>query len=187
MSFLRRLYDHFEEYISMFLLVVLILLTNFEVFRRLVTNFSVIKAILPKNIMNGLTLYGAFSEEIIRYVLVIMVYIGISYIVKVNRHIICNVIPPNVSQKLQFIIYNIMTLLCVFFFSVMAYAAFLLVSFQYEFGKETPASNLPMWPFTMIVIIGFLFCIVRQIELYVHDVKKYRKTGIIYENEIQLD
>ena len=161
---------HLEETICMILLMALILLTNMEVFRRYVLNSP-----------------GAYTEEIIRYVLVVMVFVGIAYLVRIRKHIVCNVIPASMNQKQQYAIYVVMTCLCLVFHCIMLYAAYKLVLNQKMILKTAPAMGIPMWPVSSCMLFGFTLCIFRTVQIFVEDTREYMRTGIVYNPGISTD
>ncbi len=162
-AFLHYLDQNIEKHICSLFLMLLILLTNIEVFRRYVLNSP-----------------GAYTEEIIRYILVIMVFFGMAYMIKIRKHIACNVIPPTMNQKMQYLIYVIMSVCCLIFHCVMLYASYILVFNQIDIMKTAPAMGIPMWTITSSTVCGFFLCIIRTIQVFIEDTKEYLKTGIVY-------
>ncbi len=169
-SFLEYLDRHLEENVCVVLLIALIILTNVEVFRRYVLNAP-----------------GAYTEEIIRYLLVTMIFFGMAYVVRIRKHIVCNIIPSTMNQRLQYIIYVIMTILCLIFHCVMLYASYTMVINQMLIMKTAPAMGIPMWIVSCGTICGFFLCIIRTVQVFVEDTRSYLKTGIAYNPGISMD
>ncbi len=169
-AFLEYLDRHMEENVCVVLLIALILLTNMEVFRRYVLNSP-----------------GAYTEEIIRYLLVTMIFFGMAYVVRVRKHIVCNIIPSDMNQRLQYAIYILMTILCLIFHCSMLYASYTLVINQMVIMKTAPAIGIPMWIISCSTICGFLLCVIRTIQVFLEDTRTYLKTGVAYNPGISMD
>lgn len=169
-SFLKYLDRHLEENVCGLILVILIILTNVEVFRRYFLNSP-----------------GAYTEEIIRYLLVAMIFFGMAYVVRVRKHIVCNVIPSSMNQKLQYAFYVVMTILCLLFHCLMLYASYTMVINQMLIMKTAPAMGIPMWPVSSVTICGFFLCIIRTVQVFIEDTRSYLKTGIAYNPGISMD
>lgn len=164
---IRWLDLHFEDSIEITLFIFLLINVLIEVFRRYVLHDS-----------------NEYSEEIAKYTLIAMVYLGVPYAVRHKRHIVCDVLPSWVSQRTQLVITILSTVLfmvaCVF----MTLSCWELVQQQIMVGKKTQAMYLPMWWFTSFVGIGFALGFLRLIQALWMDIDRYRKTGIIHEYQI---
>lgn len=106
----------------------------------------------------------SWSEELARYCFIWLVYIGISYGVKKQRHVKVDVLLLLLKQKGQ-IILNIIANL---FF--MAFAVFVVI-YGYDianqllqFGQKSPANQIPMGLVYMATPIGMGLTIIRLIQ-----------------------
>lgn len=167
---LLYLESHFEDIIEITLFMVLLADVVLEVFKRYFLQVS-----------------SEYSEEIAKYLLVAIVFIGVPYAIRHKRHLICDVIPSKVSQKVHYIITMISYSLFLIFSVLMVVSSWELVSAQIMLHKTTPAMRLPMYWFSSLVGIGFGLAIIRLIQAMIVDSIKFRKTGIIYEYDVQLD
>ena len=162
--------SHFEDIIEIVLFMILLADVVIEVFRRYFLQSS-----------------SEYSEEIAKYLLVAIVFIGVPYAIRHKRHIICDVIPSKVSQNVQYAITMISYGLFFIFCVLMTLSSWELVSAQIQMHKMTPAMRLPMYWFSSLVGIGFGLGGIRLIQAMVVDSIKFKKTGKIYEYEVQLD
>ena len=162
--------SHFEDIIEVILFMFLLADVNFEVIRRYIFHNS-----------------SLYSEEIAKYILIAIVFIGIPYAIRHKRHIICDVIPSSISQKKQCIITMTSYIFFVVFCIIMIISSHELVIHQINVNKMTQAMRLPMWWFTSIVYIGFIMAIIRLVQAVIVDLNRYRKTGAIHNYSVHLD
>ena len=145
---------HLEEVLVVSLLVFLVCAVSIEVFRRYVLNSS-----------------GAYSEEIARFALIWMVYLGIPFAVKQKRHIICDVLPSRLSRRTTLAI-NLVGYICFFAFClVMVYENFQLIMTQIAIDKRTEAMHVPIWYFSASIGVGFALAGVRLLQAIRHTVR----------------
>ncbi len=172
-KFFSYLDEYFEESIILTLLSLLIINVLVEVFRRYVLNNS-----------------GQYSEEIARYTLIAIIYLGVPYAVKKRCHIICDVLPSTISPKLNFAVTLVSNLLFMLMCVLMTLSCYQLVQQQIMLNKLTPAMYLPMWMFSSIVGIGFFIAIFRIIQSIMEDIKYYPNpvpTNSHASTEVDLD
>lgn len=162
--------SHFEDGIEITLFMVLLADVVIEVFKRYFLQTS-----------------SEYSEEIAKYLLVAIVFIGVPYAIRHKRHLICDVIPSKVSQKVHYVITMVSYGLFLLFSILMVISSWELVSAQMQMHKTTPAMRLPMYWFSSLVGIGFGLGVLRLIQAMVVDSIKFKKTGKIYEYDVQLD
>lgn len=130
--------DYLEEFLVVGLLVFLLLSVNIEAFRRYVLNSS-----------------GEYSEEIARFALIWMVYLGLPYAIKKRRHIICDVLPAKIPRRVDLIV-SFIGYVCFLLFSlVMTYENYNLVINEIGIDKRTEAMHVPIWYFSAGIGIGF--------------------------------
>ena len=166
-KFLLWIDAHFEDTLEILLFAFLLINVLTEVFRRYFLHDS-----------------NQYSEEIAKYTLVLMIYLGIPYAVRYKRHIVCDVLPSWISQRVQFVVtitsIVLFMLACIF----MTISCWELVQQQLMVGKKTQAMYLPMWYFTSFVGLGFALGFIRLIQALWCDIARYRKTGIIHQYQI---
>lgn len=144
---LKWLDNYLEEFLVVGLLVFLLCSVNIESFRRYVLNDS-----------------GPYSEEIARFALIWMVYLGVPYAVKKRRHIICDVIPSRVSRRLELLINFIGYVFFLVFALVMTYENYNLVINEIAIDKTSEAMHAPIWYFSAGIGVGFALAALRLIQ-----------------------
>ncbi|SHF47705.1 TRAP-type C4-dicarboxylate transport system, small permease component [Desulforamulus putei DSM 12395] len=165
MGLLRKIDKHLEEYLLSFLLSTTVILIAVQVFMRYVMHAS-----------------PSWTEELARYLFIWMVYIGISYGVKMQRHIKVDAIMlilPFKAQKYLLIFSNILFIVfCVFIIQQGTAVAMNLLSF----GQTSPALSIPMGYIYMASPIGFSLAIIRLVQNIVVIVSELK--GLNQENNI---
>ena len=160
--------ESFEDTLEIGLLAFLLGNVLLEVFRRYALNAS-----------------NQYAEEIARFTLVAMVYLGVPYAIKARRHIICDVLPSSTSQSVHFVVKIVSSLLFMFMCAAMTVSCWELVEQQMLIGKKTQAMYVPMWYFTSVVGIGFFLAFFRLVQALWQDIREYRATGIAHVMTIQ--
>lgn len=158
---------HFEDSIQVTLFAFLLCNVIIEVFRRYVLSDS-----------------NPYSEEVAKYTMVAMVFIGIPYAVRYKRHIVCDVLPGWISQRIQAVVTVTSYVLFMLTSAWMVMSCIELVKQQIMVGKTTQALYIPMWYLTSLVGIGFGLGIVRLIQALYLDIRRYKQTGIIHQYSI---
>jgi len=139
--------NYLEEILVISLLVFLVVTVNIEVFRRYLLNSS-----------------GAYSEEIARFALIWMVYLGVPYAIRRNRHIVCDVLPSSIPRKVNLGVNILSYILFLIFAVVMTYENYQLILNQIAVDKRTEAMYAPMWWFSMGIGIGFGLAVLRLLQ-----------------------
>ncbi len=111
-----------------------------------------------------------WSEEICRYLFVWMIYMGVSYAVKLDKHIkvdtlIALNILPLAGKKIITVISDIIFLVFALFIANIGFSVAALIARR---NQITAATELPMWLVYIAVPLGYSLCIVRLIQRMVH-------------------
>ncbi len=154
------LYKHAEECIIFSLLICLVFSINIEVFRRYVLHQS-----------------GAYSEEIARYLMIAIIYLGLPYAMRHRRHIVVDVLPASLPQMVLFIVNMISYALMLVLAWLMVQGTLELVDQQIMLDSRTQAMAAPAWWFSSLIGIGYFLLAIRVVEAIVQDIRQYRKTG----------
>ena len=117
-----------------------------------------------------------WAEELARYLMIWLVFLGIGAGAKANRHFtvdnLVNAFPAS-THKAFFII---RTVIIVIYCGFISYVGFSLVKSLKIMGQTTPALRVPMWFVYSAVPIGLLLMVVRTIQ-YV--IRKYEQDNNI--------
>lgn len=146
MKTLRWLDKYFEE-------VLLTILSSVMV--------SVIFLQVVMRIMNSSL---SWSEELARYCFIWLVYIGISYGVKKQRHIKVDVLLVLLKEKGRVILTIIANLLFLFFAVYVMIYGYDIASRLLAFGQQSPALHIPMGLVYMATPVGMGLTVIRIIQ-----------------------
>ncbi|OIJ22299.1 TRAP transporter small permease protein [Anaerobacillus alkalidiazotrophicus] len=164
MKVLKWLDDHTEEVILGVFSVIMVAVIFLQVIMRYVFDNSL-----------------SWSEELARYCFIWLVYIGISYGVKKQRHIKVDVLLLLFKDKARLIFTIISNLLFLFFcLFVIKYGSDIAFKLL-EWGQKSPANQIPMGLVYLAAPVGMGLTAIRIIQ---HLVKQIR--GLLGFEEIDI-
>lgn len=137
----------FEEIIGVILMIAISLTMGLGVFFRYVLNDSL-----------------SWTEEVSRYGLVYVTFIGCSLAVRKRSHIridFIDLILPSQASKVLKIINDV---ICLLFFIFMGYKAYQIIGILHT--TKSTALQVPMSYIYTVILIGFIFSSVRLISSY---------------------
>ncbi|MCP4403550.1 MAG: TRAP transporter small permease [bacterium] len=156
---LRFLDWHVEEIFLLPALAYLVVSLGVEVFRRYV-----------------LKLPSPYTSEISTYVFLWIVYLGVPYAIRRNKHITLDFLPQTMSPKINCILLVldkiIVIAFCVFFIP----QAVKLMAFNHMVDMRSDAMGLPIWIVLICFPLGFGLGIIRLIQSLILSIVDYRKT-----------
>lgn len=113
-----------------------------------------------------------FAEEIGQFMVIINVFMGISYAAKRARHInmsaFFDIAPPRV-QKIMMLIISAGTSLSMFYVGYLGTNYVLRV---YELARVSPALRIPMWIMLLFVPLGFLTAGIQYARNFVKNIRE---------------
>ena len=154
MKVLRFLDEHIEKALCVIFLALMSIIIVAQVFCRYVLNSSL-----------------SWSEELSRYLFVWLIYVGISYGVKLDKHICVDAVysfAPKGIKKYYAIVGYVLFLL---FAIAMVYYGVLVVGMQITSGQVSPAMGLPMQYVYAAPVVGFTLTAIRMIQKIVQAAK----------------
>ena len=119
----------------------------------------------------------SWSEELARYSFIWLVYIGISYGVKKDRHIKVDVVLLLLKEKGQIILSIISNLLVAVFAIFAIRYGYDIASQLLGFGQKSPANQIPMGLIYMATPVGMGLTLIRIIQNLVKHIKALRGTS----------
>jgi len=106
----------------------------------------------------------SWSEEIARYLFIWLIYIGISYGVKEDKHIAVEAIANMLPEKGQKVFAIISDILFLFFAVLVLFYGTQVVGMIAKSGQLSPASHIPMQLIYAAPVIGFALVVIRLIQ-----------------------
>lgn len=147
MKVLKFLDENLEKMLCVVFLALMSIIIVLQVFFRYVLNNSL-----------------SWSEELARYLFIWMIYIGISYGVKLDKHICVDAVytfmPKGIKRGYAIVAY---ILFLIFAVSIIYYGI-LVVGMQITSGQVSPAMGLPMQYVYAAPVVGMVLTVIRLIQ-----------------------
>ena len=151
---LKWLDDNAELYLCVFLMSFMTLVTFIQVVMRKVFNNSL-----------------SWSEELARYLFIWTIYIGISYGVKMDKHVAVDAVysymPKGVKKYYAMIAYALFLLFAV----AIVYYGVTVVGMQISSGQVSPAMGLPMQYVYVAPVVGMVLTVIRLVQKIIEAAK----------------
>lgn len=144
MKILKGINEHLEEYILILLSILTVIVIFMQVFMRYIIGTSL-----------------GWSEELARYAFIWMIYIGISYGVKRNRHLKVDVFTLLFKEKGKLILGIISNILFLLFCVLMTYYGFKVSG---QLVRLSPALKIPMQWVYLAPVVGLFLTSIRIIQ-----------------------
>jgi len=156
--FLKLLDDHAEEIVLVILMACMSVIIGVQVFMRYVMKSSL-----------------SWSEEIARYMFIWLIYIGISYGVKTDRHINVDAVRRILPKKVNAIVSAISDIIFLIFSILLVVEGLKVTTKIFASGQRTPALQIPMGYIYMAVPLGFTLVTIRLLQKIIYS--SYKKKG----------
>nr|WP_315098843.1 TRAP transporter small permease [uncultured Fretibacterium sp.] len=144
-----KLVDRFEEYVLTVLMPVMVLIVFAGTVGRYSGWFSL-----------------AWYEEAARYIMIWLVFIGISAAAKKNAHFAVEVIFMVTPKAFHKAIRGLIVLLAVFFCGTVCFLSFGYLQRLYSMHQISPSLEVPIWTMYSAIPIGCLLMLLRTLQYY---------------------
>lgn len=147
MKVLKFLDENLEKMLCVIFLALMSIIIVLQVFFRYVLNNSL-----------------SWSEELARYLFIWMIYVGISYGVKLDKHICVDAVytfmPKSIKRGYAIVAYVLFLIFAV----AIIYYGILVVGMQISSGQVSPAMGLPMQYVYAAPVVGMVLTVVRLVQ-----------------------
>lgn len=147
MKVIRFLDDNLEKMLCTITLALMSAIIVLQVFFRYVLNNSL-----------------SWSEELARYLFIWTIYIGISYGVKMDKHVAVDAVytymPKGVKKYYAMVAYALFMI----FALLVVYYGVTVVGMQITSGQVSPAMGLPMQYVYVAPVVGMVLTIIRLVQ-----------------------
>lgn len=154
MKILRKLDDHFEEFFLVILSVVMVAVIAIQVFMRYVMASSL-----------------SWSEELARYCFIWLVYLGVSYGVKKQRHIKVDAALLLLKDKGKIILNIFANILFLCFAVIIIIYGYDITQGLFSYGQTSSGLNIPMGLVYLATPVGMGLTAIRIIQQLVKQIK----------------
>lgn len=139
--------EHFEEYILIGMMVIMVILIFVQVVMRYVLGTSIL-----------------WSEELARYLFIWITWLGAAFAVKENQLITVDVVKDRLPQPLKGYVEILAFIIFLIFNIVMLKLSADLLATIYQRNQLTPAMRVPMWLAYSAVPVGWFMMTVRLVQ-----------------------
>ncbi len=147
MKFLKLLDEHIEEWLLIFTYTAMLAIASAQVFFRYVINLSI-----------------SWSQDLLTYMLIWSVFIGISLAVKKRKHIKVELAFVILPERMQFYLKIFSNLVFMAFCGIFSYYSMIKVyKLIFVNPQISESTGLSMWMIQIAVPIGFILSIYRLV------------------------
>lgn len=154
MKVLKWLDEHLESYLLVLISAVMVSVIALQVFMRFVLNSSL-----------------TWSEELARYCFVWLIYIGISYGVKKQRHIKVDIALILLKDKGKIVLNLIANAFFLFFALFVVFYGYEVAQSLLKFGQKSPSLGISMGIVYLATPIGMGLTAIRLLQQIVQQIK----------------
>jgi len=105
-----------------------------------------------------------WAEELVRYLMVWMIFVGTSQVTKFRGHVAIDIVPRILSRRANTILAIIVNLVCISFCFILAYYSLKQMLRVRAAHQISPAMELPMWIAYLSIPLGTVLMLVRYIQ-----------------------
>ena len=155
---LYKIWDHLEEFILVYSLMVSVALVFVQVVMRRVFNNSL-----------------SWSEELARYLYVWQTWLGVSYAARNGTHLRITMLKDRLPAKVQQVLEVFVTLVWLGFGIFVIYQGMGVVNTISSFGQKSSALKIPMQLCYLSVPVGMFLMCIRIVERTIKDQFLHKK------------
>jgi len=105
-----------------------------------------------------------WAEELSRYLMVWMIFIGASQVTLQGGHIAVDIVPRLLSKRANLTLALVINLVCILFSIVLAYFSYKQMMRVKVAHQISPAMELPMWIAYLAIPLGAVLMLIRFIQ-----------------------
>ncbi len=158
MKYVKKFLENFEGYICVAMLIVMSIVVFIQVIFRFI-----LKASLP------------WSEELCRYLLVWVSFLGGAYGVKTGAHLGIEAVTLLMPKKVRKVVEVIVLLIGIVLCAIILKLGVDIVSTQFRRMQYSPAMRIPMAYAYMALPVGMAFFILRYVLKLIETIKSWKK------------
>lgn len=114
----------------------------------------------------------SWSIELATYCFIWLIFIGISYAMKVGRHIKIDILYLKLTEKSKSIIDLIVSIILLLFLSFIMIRGLLVTITIFSLNTSSPALQIPVWTVYAALPCGIGMTIVRVFQALIANIKK---------------
>ena len=151
---------HAEECLILPMLAYMVLSLNVEVVRRYVFGQS-----------------SPYTEEIARFLLIWIVFLGIPYGIRWKRHVVIDFLLIRRASRLDLLLQVLSHLVFAVFLVFLGSITVEILAYMYTREVVTDAMQIPKWIVMAVIPIGCFLGLLRLLQSMIGEWKRYRREG----------
>ena len=124
-----------------------------------------------------------YGEEISRYSMIVVAFVGISVGVRQRAHLgidgVVNNLPPSMAKILKIIA----QLVSIFAYGLFTVQTFLFIEQSRRMQQISPSLRLPMWIVYCVLLVGFTLSFIRSLMIFWNDYFAVEDQGLLEPEE----
>lgn len=124
-----------------------------------------------------------YGEEISRYSMIVVAFVGISVGVRQRAHLGIDGVVSNLPAAAAKILKIIAQLVSIFAYGLFTFQTFLFVEQSRKMQQVSPSMRLPMWVVYCILLVGFLLSFIRSLMVFWNDYLTGEGNGLVDSEE----
>ena len=117
--------------------------------------------------------------ELCGYLDVWLGLLGVGFVFREGKHICVDIVTSNVSDGKKYVMSIISDIVMMLFCMFMTYKGIHLVVSSYELGELSMSWGFPIWPFRIVVPLGFFFLLLEVILHFASLLKDNKKRTVL--------
>lgn len=105
-----------------------------------------------------------WAEELVRYLMVWMIFVGASQVAVWGGHVSVDIVPRIISKRANIVLSLFVNIVAILFCILLAYFSFQQMSRVKAAQQISPAMELPMWIAYLSIPLGTLLMLIRFIQ-----------------------
>ncbi len=145
---ISKVLDYFELVVTGVCLICMVVFIAMQVFCRYVLNSPL-----------------SWTEEFARYLMIVMVFIGVSMAIKSNSHMGVSSFVDMLPNKIKYVIEFFGMAVMLVLYAALCYLGLTLMKGIFSSGQVSSVMRVPMWIFYSCFPVGFALSVIREIEV----------------------
>jgi TRAP-type C4-dicarboxylate transport system permease small subunit len=124
-----------------------------------------------------------WGDEIMIYLMILMVYLGFGYMLMENRHVRMTALMDRLTVRKQNIVWVLISLLSIVYFIFLLVAGVYMTIDSFQIGFFSTITDLPIGPWQVVMCIGLAILLMASIWFTINRIRI--ACGLRDENQIQ--
>lgn len=106
----------------------------------------------------------SWAEELVRYLFILITFIGSSVCVRKGAHLGVDVLPEMLPERYRKWLMIFVNVIALGFVCILTWLSVLIVEFSFSTGQVSPALQLPIFLIYSVILTGSVLMVVRYVQ-----------------------